>query len=223
MVKINREDLKSGAFLAAFQGAPGIEWWSEDRIEASMRDLLARRPRDEPVWLFAYGSLLWNPVFQFVESCPAVLEGWRRSFCIRLVIARGTTDHPGRMMSLVTGGQTAGLAHRLDEAHLEQELRLVWMREMVGGAYRPDWATVALADGRSVQALIFTADPTSALHEADDSIDTIAPIIGAAYGPLGSNRDYVLQLNGALSKNGFNDCYVPALAERLSPELPWRL
>ena len=197
------------------EDAPEIEWWSEERIEASMQDTLARRIPSEPVWLFAYGSLIWNPLFQFVESCPALLEGWRRSFCIRLTIARGSIDHPGRMMSLAKGGQTAGLALRLNEADLEQELKLVWRREMVGGAYKPDWAEVGLADDHRVQALIFTADPASAVHEADDSVDTVAPIIATAQGPLGSNRDYVRQLDNALRSHHIEDDYITTLANRL--------
>lgn len=212
---LDREKLGNGTFLSAFRDAPGIEWWTEERIEASMHDMLARRPLGKPVWLFAYGSLIWNPLFYFVESCPASLEGWRRSFCIRLVIARGSVERPGRMMSLASGGLTDGLALCLDEQTLGQELRLIWLREMVGGAYRPDWAVITLADGRTVQAIIFTANPASALHEADDRVATVAPLIASARGPLGSNRDYVLQLDAALQEHDIEDAYIRELAGRL--------
>lgn len=214
---LDRETLENGKFLGALGDTPGIEWWTEERIEASMHAILACRPSGDPVWLFAYGSLIWNPLFHFVESCLAPLEGWHRSFCIRLLIARGSAERPGRMMSLAPGGRTDGLALRLDEQTLVQELRMVWMREMVGGAYRPDWAVVTLDDGSTVQAIIFTADPGSALHEADDRVASVAPLIAKAKGPLGSNRDYVLLLDDALQRHGIDDGYIRELAGRLEP------
>lgn len=199
----------------AFKDLPGIEWWSAERIEASMHETLARRPGAEPVWLFAYGSLIWNPQFHFVESVPALLEGWRRSFCMRLVAGRGSFEQPGRMLSLAMGGQAKGLALQLDEDTLEQELRMVWLREMVGGSYRPDWAELLLEDGRRVSAIVFTAKPDCPLHENDDGIDTITPLIAAAHGVLGSNQDYVLQLDEALRAHDIEDPYIHTLAERL--------
>ncbi|NLC36291.1 MAG: gamma-glutamylcyclotransferase [Alcaligenaceae bacterium] len=212
---LNRDSLAGGAFLNSFKEALGDEWWSEERIEASMQDMLARRPPNEPVWVFAYGSLIWNPVFHFVESCPAVLDGWRRSFCIRLLAGRGSPEQPGRMMSLAAGGCTQGLALRLDEYTLEPELRMVWRREMVGGAYLPAWAPVRLEDGRSVQAIIFTANPGSAMHEADDTVATVAPLIATAHGLLGSNREYVRLLDAALRHYDIKDAYIQDLAEQL--------
>ncbi|WP_269494867.1 gamma-glutamylcyclotransferase [Castellaniella sp. S9] len=213
---LDRKSLGDGTFLNAFKDAPGIEWWPDERIETSMQGMLAKRVPGEPVWIFAYGSLIWNPLFRFVESCPATLPGWRRSFCIRLLIGRACQRQPGRMMSLVAGGATDGLALRLDEKTLEQELRIVWRREMVGGAYRPDWAPVTLGDGRIVRAIIFSADPGSVLHEIDDDVETIAPFIASAKGPLGSNRDYVLQLDAALRRHRITDGYIRELAELLS-------
>lgn len=216
MVAIDRDSLSSGAYLKSFKDTPGMEWWSEERIDASMQATLALRPGPEPVWLFAYGSLIWNPQFHYVESVPAVLKGWQRSFCMRLVAGRGSFEQPGRMLSLAPGGETKGMALLLDEPTLLQELRMVWVREMVGGAYEPHWAQLALSDGRNVSAIVFTARPESLLHESDTSIDTIAPLIAAARGILGSNRDYVMQLDAALRKHGFHDDYVHELAARLT-------
>ncbi len=212
---INRDSLSDGAFLNSFKEALGDEWWSEERIEASMQDMLARRPPNQPVWVFAYGSLIWNPVFHFVESRPGRLQGWRRSFCIRLRAGRGSPEHPGRMMSLVAGGHTDGLALCLDEYTLEPELRMVWRREMVGGAYQPAWAPVQLEDGRCVEAIIFTANPDSPMHETDDSVETVAPLIATAHGVLGSNREYVRLLDAALKHYDIHDDYIQALAQRL--------
>lgn len=220
MMPLNRDSLSSGKYLMSFKNTPGMDWWSEERIIASMRATLALRPKDEPIWLFAYGSLIWNPQFEFVESSPAVLDGWRRSFCMRLVAGRGSIEQPGRMLSLAPGGQTQGLALRLAEDTLEQELLMVWLREMVGGAYQPDWAKLSLADGRTACGIIFRADPQGVMHEDDDRIETICPLINTAHGILGSNRDYVIQLDAALEEYGFKDDYIHDLAERLAQTPP---
>lgn len=210
---LNRKSLEDGTFLNAFKNVPGLDWWPEERIESSMQSMLASRPPQEPIWVFAYGSLIWNPLFQFAESCPATLPGWRRSFCIHLFVGRACSTRPGRMMALAAGGLTEGLALRLSEDCVEEELRVIWRREMVGGAYRPTWTRVTLSDGRSVRALTFTAETQSKLYQAQDDIDTIAPLIAAAEGPLGPNRDYVLQLYSALRQHGIEDAYIQQLAE----------
>lgn len=215
MNPLNRESLTNGNYLMSFKDTPGVEWWSKEQIIASMQATLTKRPEGEAVWLFAYGSLIWNPQCHFVESVPAYLKGWRRSFCMRLMAGRGSPEQPGRMLSLAPGGETQGLALRFTEESLEQELLMVWLREMVGGTYQPDWAELSLADGRRAKAIIFRAKPNCPLHEEDDSIETISPLIAQAHGVLGSNHDYVIRLNDTLEEHGFKDHYVNELAKKL--------
>ena len=220
MSPLNRDSLANGNYLQSFKSTPGVEWWSKEQIIHSMKATLEKRPKNEPVWLFAYGSLIWNPQCHFVESVPALLKGWRRSFCMRLIAGRGSPDQPGRMLSLTPGGETKGLALRFAEDTLEQELLMVWLREMVGGSYCPDWAELHLADDRKVQAIIFRAHPEHQLHEHDDSIDTISPLISKAKGILGTNREYVINLNKALKEHDFEDDYVAALVKKLGTTKP---
>lgn len=212
---LDRSSLANGRFLDIFRDVPGLTLWDEERLEASMREAIAQRPPGHAVWLFAYGSLIWNPLFHFVESCPGTLDGWRRSFCMRLIAGRGCVQRPGRMMSLVPGGWTQGLALRMDESNLEEELRIVWRREMLSGSYVPLWAPVQLQDGREVQAILFTANPDCPLHETDDRLETVLPLIAAAQGPLGSNREYVLKLDEALRQHGLQDPFIQELAAGL--------
>ena len=216
MNPLNRDSLSNGNYLMSFQGISGFNWWSQEQIIASMHDTLIKRSEDEPVWLFAYGSLIWNPQCRYVESVPALLQGWRRSFCMRLIAGRGSPEQPGRMLSLAPGGQTQGMALRFTEECLEQELLMVWLREMVGGTYQPDWAELSLVDGRRAKAIIFRAKPNCPLHEEDDSIETISPLIAQAHGVLGSNHDYVIRLNDTLDEYGFKDDYINDLAKRLA-------
>lgn len=215
MNPLNRESLTNGNYLQSFKDTPGVDWWSKEQITASMLATLAKRPEGEPLWLFAYGSLIWNPQCHYAESVPALLQGWRRSFCMRLMAGRGSPEQPGRMLSLAPGGETQGLALRFTEENLEQELLMVWLREMVSGSYYPDWADLELVNGHKVKAIIFRAHPQSQLHEDDDSIDTIYPLISKAKGILGTNLDYVINLNDALEEHGFEDDYVDALVKKL--------
>lgn len=217
---LDRKTLRNGAFLKAFRKITGPGLWSESRIEQSMQTMLKAHVTGEPLWIFAYGSLICNPLFQYADKQQAVLDGWHRSFCIRLIIGRGTVEQPGRMLALEPGGNTSGLAYRFHEDTLENELRMVWMREMVAGFYKPVWADVTVADGRTLRAIIFAADPAHMFYEKDSSPDNIISSISTAYGNLGRNRDYVLRLNEALCHHGIVDEYIHELAARLTAEDP---
>tara|TARA_Y100000780_G_scaffold104849_2_gene95314 strand:- start:4080 stop:4652 length:573 start_codon:yes stop_codon:yes gene_type:complete len=177
-----------------------------------MHEALEQRPQGDSVWLFAYGSLIWNPLLKFVEKQSAVLQGWHRSFCIRLFAGRGTYERPGRMLALKSGGQSTGMAFRLAEKDLLEELELVWVREMVHGLYRPIWGSVRLASGETVSSLAFVADTAHAQYESDATVEAAAPLIAKASGYLGSNRDYLLQLEATLTEHGIADEYVQNLA-----------
>ncbi|SUX85494.1 cation transport protein [Citrobacter koseri] len=69
--------------------------------------------------------LMWNPALEFDESCTGTLVGWHRAFCLRLTAGRGTVCQPGRMLALKEGGRTTGVAYKLPENALEQELTLL--------------------------------------------------------------------------------------------------
>jgi cation transport protein ChaC len=93
---LSRDALRSGAYLDSFSDLPADTLCSIDHIEASLQETLARRPDEGPLWLFAYGSLMWNPLIHFDARTPAMLHDWRRSFCTRLVAGRGSADRQTR-------------------------------------------------------------------------------------------------------------------------------
>ncbi|VFS13017.1 cation transport protein chaC [Escherichia coli] len=155
-----------------------------------------------PVWIFGYGSLMWNPALEFTESCTGTLVGWHRAFCLRLTAGRGTAHQPGRMLALKEGGRTTGVAYRLPEETLEQELTLLWKREMITGCYLPTWCQLDLDDGRTVNAIVFIMDPRHPEYESDTRAQVIAPLIAAASGPLGTNAQYLFSLEQELYQTG---------------------
>ena len=124
---------------------------------------------------------------------------------LRLTAGRGTAHQPGRMLALKEGGRTTGVAYRLPEETLEQELTLLWKREMITGCYLPTWCQLDLDDGCTVNAIVFIMDPRHPEYESDTRAQVIAPLIAAASGPLGTNAQYLFSLEQELIKLGMQD------------------
>ncbi|AYQ90010.1 gamma-glutamylcyclotransferase [Burkholderia gladioli] len=212
---LTRHAIETGAYRQQFEAIPGL--WTPERIDASLDATLRERPAGaDEVWVFGYGSLIWNPAIEFAAHRVARLEGWHRSFCLRMLAGRAGCERPGRMLALEPGGETTGIALRLHAERLVDELRLVWIREMVLGSYRPTWAKVRLDDGSEAHAIAFVADPSREQYERDASVATAAPLIAQAAGPIGSNADYLFRLQAALREHGIGDAYVDALAEAVA-------
>ncbi|OWS73756.1 gamma-glutamylcyclotransferase [Pantoea sp. VS1] len=209
---LTREFLLKADCKTSFGDIDEALLWSCEKRAASLCATLACRPDQSPVWIFGYGSLMWNPVFEAEEVATGRLEGWHRAFCLRLTAGRGTVAAPGRMLALKEGGSTSGLAFRLPEARLHEELELLWKREMITGCYLPTWCELTLEDGRTVTALVFIMDPRHPLYEADSCRSTIAPLIAQASGPLGSNAQYLFSLEQELGKRGMQEEALTRLA-----------
>jgi glutathione-specific gamma-glutamylcyclotransferase len=209
----NRTSSSSWQYLEHFRHLPEHIRWSPAQIERSMGETMDLKPDNGAVWLFAYGSLIWNPVFRFEECRRATLQGWRRSFCLRITAGRASPLTPGRMLSVEPGGLTHGVAFRLPAASLGEELRLLWIREMPTGAYLPIWSSVKLDDETDATALIFVAREEHPFYVRDTSAISVAPLIATAAGPLGTNADYLFRLQAALADWRVSDDYVNALVD----------
>jgi glutathione-specific gamma-glutamylcyclotransferase len=214
-IVLTRELILSGKYLQSFEGVPTEIRWTPEQIAQSLHDTMLARPSGGELWLFAYGSLIWNPLFEVDERRVATIPGWQRSFCLRTVAGRASSATPGRMLSLVPGASTAGIALRLSSERIDEDLRVIWIREMVNGAYIPTWAPITLDDGTAKTALVFVANPDNALHADHADISEVAPFIAAATGPLGTNADYVKLLRSALHDREISDPYIEQLAKEL--------
>ena len=103
----------------------------EDADYRQMTDYLAGQiDRTHGLWIFAYGSLLWNPTFRHVEHRIGRVHGWHRSFCLHLTRWRGTPEEPGLMLALDRGGACNGVLFRLEEADEQKEIDLLLRREI---------------------------------------------------------------------------------------------
>lgn len=119
---ITRDFLMNADCKTAFGAIEESLLWSAEQRAASLAATLACRPDEGPVWIFGYGSLMWNPALEFTESCTGTLVGWHRAFCLRLTAGRGTAHQPGRMLALKEGGRTVNaIVFIMDPRHPEYE------------------------------------------------------------------------------------------------------
>jgi glutathione-specific gamma-glutamylcyclotransferase len=182
---------------------------SEEEREASRVATLARHGGGD-LWIFGYGSLMWNPALNVAESRVATIAGFERSFCLTLILGRASPDAPGLMLALDSGGTCTGVAHRIEAARVEDETSVLWMREMLSGAYTPTW--VRCEDGGAgFDAITFVINRAHPRFAVPGSLGEQAAIIAKAAGVSGSNRDYLYRCRQDLASRGVADPYVEAL------------
>src|SRR6478752_2367746 len=147
---LSRRDLEEGRMREVYVEALAEgHALTDEELSASLTKTLNAKPKGAGWWVFAYGSLLWNPLFPFVESRRASVHGFHRRFCLWSLASRGTPDCPGLVLGLERGGSCRGVALRLPAPLALDELYLLWRREMVVGSYQPRWVKVQTA-GREI-------------------------------------------------------------------------
>ena len=189
---------------------------SDLALSESLMSTLAKKPKGAGWWVFAYGSLLWNPLFPVAEMRPGTLRGLHRRFCLWSLASRGTRECPGLVLGLDRGGTCRGVALRLPAPLALDELHLLWRREMVVGSYRPSWVKVH-ADGREIIALTFVVCRDHPQYAGRLSLAQEVDVLGNACGAFGSSLDYLERTRVALVAHGIFDPYLEGLAARLAP------
>jgi cation transport protein ChaC len=148
-VALTRDTLRSGQIRELVQRhEPSFKALSDAELAESRAAMFppSGRPQRD-VWLFGYGSLIWNPAIEFAEKRRATVRGLHRRFCLRTHLGRGTPERPGLVLGLDRGGVCRGVAFRIPRDIAETELEIVWRREMVTYAYRPRWLKAETEDG----------------------------------------------------------------------------
>lgn len=196
-------------------GLPANWRRSDERLEASRRAVLANRNAGEDLWVYAYGSLMWDPSVYFAEVRLADAEGYQRRFTSRITIGRGSPDRPALMLSLHRGpGTCKGLAFRIAAELVENESAIVWRREMLLGGYSPLMAPMSTPQG-AITALTFAANPSRPGYIEELPLSETANLIARGAGIMGTNRDYLEQLADQLEALEIEDQYVQQLRERV--------
>jgi cation transport protein ChaC len=191
-VVITREALADGSMLARVRAnlLPGMVVRSDAEIEASLDETLASHDPAADVWVFGYGSLMWNPAFAYAERQTGVIRGYHRRFCLWLEMGRGSPGNPGLMLGLDRGGVCRGVAFRIPAAQARAELLLIWRREMFGTAYLARWVQVRMV-GATVPAITFVVNRAHPRYAGKISDAEAAKHIATAAGSLGSCVSYL--------------------------------
>jgi len=202
---LRRLDLENNLLRRALEAtALASQLLSEEALEASLRDALDSPHRSPDVWLFAYGSLVWNPVLDYEERAVATVHGFHRSFCLWSRINRGTPERPGLVLGLDRGGRCPGVAYRIPERLAEGELRLLWRREMLLGSYSPRWVH-ATGPGGPFRALAFVVNRQRSGYAGRLPHERVVEVLRRGQGKLGNGIDYLRQTVDGLAAAGIRD------------------
>ena len=214
---LSRRDLEENRMRDLYAAAVDPKRaFSDEQLSESLTSTLAAKPKGVGWWVFAYGSLLWNPLFPVAEMRPATLRGLHRRFCLWSLASRGTRECPGLVLGLDRGGTCRGVALRLPAPLALDELHLLWRREMVVGSYHPRWVKVA-AGGREITALTFVVRRDHPQYAGRKSLAEEVEVLASACGAFGSSLDYLERTRVALVAHGIFDPYLEGLAARLAP------
>jgi glutathione-specific gamma-glutamylcyclotransferase len=214
LFRITRETLRDGSLIEAARRRmpPGTPVRSDAEIEACLNAILADqtpgRPPGHPpggdVWLFGYGSLMWNPAMHFSETCGGRVLGWHRKYCLWLEAGRGTPESPGLMLGLDRGGSAAGALFRVPADQVHTELLLPFRRELFTHSYDPRWVSVATPKG-VIRAVTFVVNREAMGYVRHLDMESVAHHVATASGALGSCMEYLHHTLEALEALGLDD------------------
>jgi cation transport protein ChaC len=213
---ITRSDLESRRFQQLIaQSGLDLHVWSEEELQTSIDETLENHPPDADLWVFAYGSLIWNPVFHHCDRQVGNIYGWHRSFCLWTPLGRGSQENPGLVLGLDRGGSCRGIAYRIATRDIATELLLMWRREMIVGSYVPRWVQVFYGE-QVVRAIAFTINHQHPSYAGKLPLETVIHHIATAHGQLGPCADYLQQTVEGLMSVGIGDRYLLKLQREVA-------
>lgn len=173
--------------------------------------------REPEYWVFAYGSLMWDPGFEIAECVTARVEGFARRFCMESVVYRGTEERPGLVLALDhdISAHCVGLALRVAPPLWPDVLEGLRERELATDAYREEVLPTQLNDGRQVRALAYVMRREHDQYVGHLSLAEQARIIAHAVGGRGPNADYLFNTAQHLAQIGVEDMQMDDLARQV--------
>ncbi len=169
------------------------------------------------MWVFGYGSLLWNPGFPVAQSKRATLMDYARSFCMSSIHHRGTEEKPGLVLALdeQQGANCKGLALAVEAGHEDRTLDELRERELISSAYVERMLDVHLEGGEVVNAVTYVIDPHHVQYCGGIPLEDQANIIAHAVGGRGPNTEYLYNTAEHLAEIGLRDPDLEWLAQRV--------
>ena len=164
-------------------------------------------PTAAELWVFAYGSLMWKPGFQFAERRRARLDGYRRSFCMWSIHHRGSRENPGLVLALDRHPDFSceGIAYRIKDEERSATVTYLRERELISSAYQERFETIQLDDETTVNALAYVMNTSHEQYTGDLPLETQARVIANAVGGMGPNDEYLFSTINHLDEMGCPD------------------
>ena len=179
-------------------------WRTQEQFEAAKHRWLKTLPAEKPAWVFAYGSLMWNPGFEYELALPAIIYGYHRRFCIFSHVYRGTPEVPGLVFGLDRGGSCRGRVFQIVPSQVSTVFGAIWDREMIYHVYVPR-KLIAQTDDRRLTCHTFVANPRHEQYAGQMDIVCIARMIAGARGKAGSNLNYLNNTLDHFEEQGLRD------------------
>ncbi len=170
-----------------------------------------------PLWVFGYGSLIWNPGFPVAERRLATMTGFQRSFCMSSIHHRGTDDDPGLVLALdpAVGASCTGVAFAVPDEESAATVAYLRERELISSAYIERVLPVTFEDGTTVRALSYVVDTEHVQYVGGMDLERQAQIIAFAVGGRGPNTEYLWNTVSHLGELGIQDSELEWLNERV--------
>lgn len=182
-------------------------------------DAILAKDAESYRYIFAYGSLIWNPGFDFVEKAMAQLPGYHRSLCIYSKHYRGTPEKPGLVLGLDRGGTCNGIVYRIGDSQWSDVLAYVRKRELVSGVYREVIRQVRIRDANTtVSALTYVVNKPHQQYAGKLEVDDIARFVAQGHGLSGTSKDYVESTLLALKNLGIKEKKLQSVLSKLSSQ-----
>lgn len=169
-----------------------------------------------PLWVFGYGSLLWNPGFTPAQTVTARLDGYHRSFCMLSIHHRGTEDDPGLVLALdeAEGGRCTGVAFRVADGEEDAVHTYLRERELISSAYLEAHVPLILEGGETVTALAYVINRNHVQY-CQFTLEQQAQMIARAVGGRGPNTEYLFNTASHLTQMGIKDAEMAWLVTRV--------
>ncbi len=217
---ISRESLIEGRLqkLAQTRDGPASSVLSVEELKASRRAFLPDEYTGSDIWIFGYGSLIWNPLVRYDAKCAAHLFGYHRRFCLWTRIGRGSHECPGLVLALDRGGSVKGIAFRIPAKIAVGELDVLWHREMLNNSYLPRFVSIHTDEGKK-RALTFIIKRNTPSFAEKMSDERASDIITQASGFVGPCAQYLLETERALRNVGIEDQKMTRLASMVKKKM----
>ena len=213
---ITRESILNGTIrrLVEQSGDDGRLMTDQERKQI-VENMIETAPSLNSMWVFGYGSLIWNPALYFTEKQRGTVHGYHRRFCLWSTIGRGSPSRPGLMLGLERGGSCKGIFYKIDRREIRTELDIVFRRELITAAYRPTWVSARILGKSPFKAIAFVINRDHNRYAGMLDDETVIQTIANAKGTLGYCSDYLYETVLQLENLGMPDRRLASIARHV--------